>query len=117
MKQAPSYSKKHLCNGSYNILIHEENQNLVKVKIQSRHVRSVTHTLWVEFDSNDIQEPITSWYCTCKVGARVVAVLTSPVIWFLGYERHQENPTRAVTISTDTILDASKVDLDYDEEE
>lgn len=72
VKQAPSYSKEHMCNGSYNILIHKENQNLVKVKIQSRHVRSVTHTLWVEFDPNDIQEPITSWYCTFKVGARVV---------------------------------------------
>lgn len=60
VKQAPSYSKEHMCNGSYNIHIHKENQNLVKVKIQSRHVRSVSHTLWVEFDPNDIQEPITS---------------------------------------------------------
>ena len=114
VKQAPSYSKEHMCNGSYNILIHKENQNLVKVKIQSRHIRS-----WVEFDPNDIQELITSWYCTCKVGARVVGCCShiASVIWFLGYERHQENPTRVVTISTDTILDASEVDLDYDEEE
>lgn len=112
----PSYSKEHMCNGSYNILIHKENKNIVIVKFQSRHIRSVTHTLRVEFDPNDIQEPITSWYCTCKVGARVVGCCShiASVIWFLGYERHQENPTRVVTISTDTILDASEVDLDYD---
>lgn len=119
VKQAPSYSKEHLCDGSYNIMIHKENQNIVKVKIQSRHVRSVTHTLWIEFDPNDFLEPITSWYCTCKVGARVVGCCShiASVLWFLGYERHREDPTRAVTISTDTILDTSEVDLDYDEEE
>lgn len=119
VKQAPSYSKEHMCDGSYNIMIHKENQNIVKVKIQSRHVKSVTHTLWIEFDPNDFLEPITSWYCTCKVGARVVGCCShiASVLWFLGYERQQNNPTRAVTISTDTILDASEVDLDYDEEE
>lgn len=36
VKQAPSHTKEHMCDGSYNIMIHKENQNIGENSITAR---------------------------------------------------------------------------------
>lgn len=117
LKQAASYTKEHLTDcGLYELFVHKEQSNILKVKIQSRHVRSTIHTLWLQFDSSNKQEPIQGWYCTCKAGARVVGCCShiASVIWYLGYERYQPCPTTKVSISRETLSDARMVDSDME---
>lgn len=121
LKQAASYTKEHFTDcGLYELFVHKEQSNLLKVKMQSRHVRSTIHTPWIQFDSSNKQEPIQGWYCTCKVGARVVDCCPhiASVVWYLDYERYQPCPTTKVSISKETLSDARMVnsDMEYLEE-
>lgn len=48
LKQAASYTKEHLTYcGLYELVVHKEQSNIWKVKIQSRHVRSQSKQSWV----------------------------------------------------------------------
>lgn len=97
MKQAASYTKEHLTDcGLYEPFVHKAQSNLLKIKIQSIHVRSTFHTLWLQFDCSNEQEPIQVWYCTCKVGAWVVGCCSriAWVIWYLGFKRMAINPVQ-----------------------
>ncbi|XP_060073207.1 uncharacterized protein LOC132553020 [Ylistrum balloti] len=121
LKQAPSYKKEHCVDdGLYELLVFSENPNLIKLKIQSRHCNSRAHSLWIEYDSLS-DDPIKGWYCTCKVGSRVVGCCAhiASALWFLGYERFQGKSSGAVTISTKSLADAADIpttDSDTDEE-
>lgn len=100
------------------MLVHKECDSLIKLKIQSRHSRSSQRTLWIEFS-----DKITGWYCTCKVGARVIGCCAhvASVLWYLGYDRHEDSHVSGVEIDTDNIEDAKFIpisdDLDSDENE
>jgi hypothetical protein len=90
LKQAPLYAKEHIeKNDSYELNVCKIKENLLKIKIQFRNSNSITHTLFVQCN---LDGEITGWYCTCKVGARVVGCCAhvSSVLWYLGYQRLQE---------------------------
>jgi len=57
-------------------------------KIQSRHVSSRSHKLWIEYDD----AMVNGWYCQCRSGARVVGTCAhvASVVWFLGCARHRD---------------------------
>ena len=61
--------------------------------MDSRHISSKTHNLWVTYE----EASITSWYCKCRAGARVVGTCShiASVIWFLGFQRHQTTSSTA----------------------
>ena len=66
LKQAPSYSREHLSEeGQYDLLVHKENPSVLKIKIQSRHTNSCQHSVWIEYNTSEDENPITGWYCTC----------------------------------------------------
>ena len=77
-------------NKSYELNVCKIKENLLKIKIQSRHSNSIAHTVFVEYN---LDGEITGWYCTCKVGARVVGCCAhvSSVLWYLGYQRLQRH--------------------------
>ena len=61
LKQAESYTDEHFDNnGLYEIMTHNEEDNIIKAQIQSHHISSKTYTLWVEY--NQVLNPITEWY-------------------------------------------------------
>ena len=110
VKQSPSYTKENKDeDGSYQTF-YAEGEDLLKVKIQSRHSNSVQHTLWLRYD-NDLSEPVKEWYCTCKVGARVVGCCAhvSSVLWYLGYDRNQQYQTKGPEVNVQAILDAANI--------
>ncbi|XP_065923262.1 uncharacterized protein [Magallana gigas] len=86
LKLASSYAAEHFQDGS-NILIHKEDPNLLRIKIQSRHVSAKSYLLWIRFDESSI----TGWYCQCKAGARVVGVCAhvAAVIWYIGLRNYK----------------------------
>lgn len=63
--------------------------DLVRVRIQSRHKAAKTYWLWIEWNP----KAITGWYCTCPTGARTVGCCghVASVIWFLSIARHDQD--------------------------
>jgi hypothetical protein len=88
IRMSSSYIQEHL-EGNSQFFIHREDEHLLRIKIQSRHVSSKEYHLWIEY--NPVK--VTAWYCKCKSGARVVGVCAhiASIIWYLGYARH--NPS------------------------
>ncbi|XP_045173214.2 uncharacterized protein LOC123534842 [Mercenaria mercenaria] len=113
LKQAPYYTREHMEDGDYLLYVHKEEKELLKFKIQSRHSNSMEHSLWILFEPNP-DDPIQGWYCTCKVGARVVGCCAhvASVIWYLGYFRFRslEIPGRNYSL-----LDAGNIPEDESE--
>ncbi|VDI64645.1 Hypothetical predicted protein [Mytilus galloprovincialis] len=95
LKQAPGYTREHLSeSGNYELLLCKESETLLQVKIQSRHSKSTIHTLWIDYNAgSSVQKPVNGWYCTCKVGARMVGCCAhvASVLWYLGLERHMKS--------------------------
>ncbi|XP_069130866.1 uncharacterized protein [Argopecten irradians] len=106
VKQAPSYTKEHLDSEGYEMMLCQDLPDLLKVKIQSRHSKKAVHSLWVQYSSE--REEIRGWYCTCKVGARVVGCCAhvASVLWYLGYKRHTEYVATKNSLSS-MFLDAA----------
>ncbi|XP_041379414.1 uncharacterized protein LOC121392119 [Gigantopelta aegis] len=105
LKQASSYSREHVDdNGEYAVMVCKESPTLIKVKIQSRHTSSAAHTLWIEYGDTPCK-PVIGWYCTCKVGARVVGCCAhvASVLWYLGLWRNQD---KNITETKYSLLDA-----------
>jgi hypothetical protein len=97
LKQARSYTREHLNEeGLYEFEFIPEESDLIKIKINSRHLSQTVYTVFIELnksnDKNSKKEnsPIKSYYCDCKNGSRTVgccAHITS-VLWYLGIAKN-----------------------------
>lgn len=107
LKLCPTYVQEHTIDGNFDIFVHSEYENLIRVKIQSRHVSSRQYLLWIEFSPISV----TAWYCKCKAGARVVGVCAhiASVLWYLGYARHNPNMRYGTKNWGEYVVDASDV--------
>ena len=72
------------------------------------------HILWIQYVKGPVR-PIIGWYCTRKIGGSVVGccVHIASVLWFLGYDRHQNN-TIPSNIRNHQLLDALDLDIPSD---
>ncbi|XP_033730151.1 uncharacterized protein LOC117319467 [Pecten maximus] len=89
IKLARGYTKEHLNDtGGYEVFVCKVESNIISAKIQSRHVSSKVHQLWIMFDECTVQ----GWYCKCRTGARTVGSCAhvASVIWYLGFARHSD---------------------------
>ncbi|XP_071179800.1 uncharacterized protein [Mytilus edulis] len=112
LKLSTSYIQEHL-EGNCQILIHKEDEHLIRVKLQSRHVSSKTYILWIEYTSAEI----TAWYCKCRAGARVVGVCAhiASILWYLGYARHNQDISYGVQNWGAYLEDAASIPQAVDE--
>lgn len=109
IKQAKSYTEEHFSDsGLYYLLVHKERNDIIRVQLQSRHRSSKIYNAWIQYN-NCCSPPISSWYCQCKVGARVVGCCAhiAAVLWYLGYQRHVKEERPHTTSYDDFILDAA----------
>ena len=117
LKTAKSYSSEHFTSdGLFEVLISDEIPDIVCAKIQSRHISAKKYLLWVKY--NDVT--ITSWYCCCKNGARVVGMCghIACIVWFLSYGRHHPESISGVRDWTSTVEDAAReIDFSYCDED
>ena len=73
LKLSSSYIQEYL-EGNSEIFVHQEDDHLIRVRLQSRHTSSRTYLLWIEYSPTEV----TAWYCKCRAGARVVALTSRP---------------------------------------
>ncbi|CAF2155112.1 unnamed protein product [Rotaria magnacalcarata] len=91
IKQSQTYAEEHLdVNGDFAIQVSKETDEIIRCAIQSRHSNSTRYYAWIQFSLTG--DPITSWYCQCKSGARTVGACAheATIIWFLSYARHHD---------------------------
>lgn len=53
LKLSRCYIQEHL-DGNHDILVHREDPQLLKVKMQSRHVSSKAHVLWISYNEVEV---------------------------------------------------------------
>ncbi|XP_052680283.1 uncharacterized protein LOC128161076 [Crassostrea angulata] len=70
---------------------------------------------WIQYTP----EQISGWYCTCKVGARVVGCCAhiASALWYLGYERHEAKHSSGVDNNTTNIDDARHIEVSVSDSE
>ena len=81
-------------DGGYDIFVGKTMPNIIQGKIQSRHVSSKSYYLWIQFDTEDEDDPIKFWYCQCKSGARLVGSCApvASLLRYIGIHRHSKTP-------------------------
>ena len=80
LKLSSSYMQKYL-EGNSEIFVHQEDNQLMRVRLQSRHTSSRTYLLWIEYSPAEV----TAWYCTCRAGAQVAELCSriTLILWYL----------------------------------
>ena len=89
IKLAKSYVEEHQNpDGDYIIQLGDDDDNILRCTIQSRHSNLTKHKAWIQYSMTD--DPITAWYCTCTAGAITVgcSAHVASIIWYLSYARH-----------------------------
>ncbi|KAI5644433.1 hypothetical protein NE865_03540 [Phthorimaea operculella] len=110
IKLARSYYAEHLVQGLYTIEVYREQQIrnlseyiseediwLLRVRIQSRHVRSRIYYSYIVIDrQRNGREAITHYYCSCLSGRRTVGCCAHIMctVWYLGWARNQPEEIR-----------------------
>lgn len=74
LKIAKRYIQQHLKeNGQFEIRIADGQEGFIRAQIHSRFSSRKHHNVFVKYDPMvSSSDTITGYYCTCKVGARVV---------------------------------------------
>ena len=88
LKMSSSYIQEFV-GGDCIIQLFRENDGLLRVRLQSRHVFSKTYLVWIKYDSDHVQ----AWYCKCRAGARTVGTCShvAAIIWYLGQSRFSQD--------------------------
>ena len=71
-RNAESYTINHLHKDNlYEMFIHKEENNLLRVNLHSKFRRSLKHRLWIEFEENgNGADAFIGHYCECQVVCR-----------------------------------------------
>eukprot|EP00732_Lithocolla_globosa_P006874 Lithocolla_globosa_v1_NODE_8303_length_837_cov_2.753197.p1 type:complete len:153 gc:universal NODE_8303_length_837_cov_2.753197:478-20(-) len=74
-----------LDKGDYEFHAHPEADDLVRVRMQSRHSNSTKYFLWLQYTPKEV----TGWYCQCETGKRTVGSCAhiAAVLWYLSLGR------------------------------
>ena len=114
LKLSFSYMQEYL-EGNSEIFVHQEDDHLIRVRLQSRHTSSRTYLLWIEYSPTEV----TTWYCKCRAGARVVGVCShiASILWYLGYARHKPHISYGVRNWGEHLEDASHMIDDTDSDQ
>ena len=66
--------------------------------------------MWIQYSLEDETDPIVSWYCQCKAGARLVGCYAhiASVMWYIGVERPSEKKSLSCPIMPPNILDVAR---------
>jgi hypothetical protein len=95
IRMAKSYIQEHLIPSILNedelefvVELCATQNDLVRVRFQSRHSNQKHHVVTVQFDETK-ENPIRDYYCTCNSGSREVGccVHTAAILWHLGVRK------------------------------
>lgn len=115
---ANSYIAEHMNDkGLYELFVCKLENNLIQVKVSSRHESDKKHKLWIEYSAGE--NSVTGWYCKCKTGARTVGCCAhiASAILHLAYYRHQGNRQNNTSRSFGDFINDAAVVVDFDLED
>ena len=103
MKQRQAYSEEHCLTTDLNnradfpLQTCNTGHQLIRVRSQSRHSNTKPYYIYIQFST----EEILNSCCDCPIGDRQVDVCSqcSAAIWFLAYQRHQNEVSGNQTFS------------------
>jgi DDE superfamily endonuclease len=74
LKQGELYNRDHIeFGGKYNFEVHANIRGLIRVRLQSRFIKSKKHYLWIQYKpKQNGRAAIVGHYCQCKSGARTL---------------------------------------------
>ena len=112
IKLAPSYVQDSILQNpernefQLNTLVNEP--SLLHLRIFSRFRNATRYQLWISFENN-LENPISGYYCTCKSGARTLGSCAhvASFIWYMGYARHHEEVRYPSTALLEIVLDVA----------
>ena len=84
IKLAKSYVEEHQNpDGDYIIQPGDNDDNILRCNMQSRHLNVTKHKAWIQHSMTD--DPTTAWYCTCTARAITAGCCAqvASIIWFL----------------------------------
>ncbi|CAG2218816.1 MIB [Mytilus edulis] len=93
LKLSPSYIQEYM-EGDSQICFHKDAPDLLRIRIQSRHVSSKKYFVWIKYSESEVN----SWYCLCHAGARIVVVCVNGtvIIWYLSSARNADTTSYGV---------------------
>ncbi|CAC5421707.1 unnamed protein product [Mytilus coruscus] len=114
LKLSPSYIQEYM-EGDSQICFHKDAPDLLRIRIQSRHVSSKKYFVWIKYSESDVN----SWYCTCRAGARVVGVCAhvTAIIWYLSSARNAGTTSYGVKDWSTYLSDAKNLPETIDSSE
>ncbi|CAC5378408.1 unnamed protein product [Mytilus coruscus] len=114
LKLSSSYIQEYM-EGDSQICFHKDAPDLLRIRIQSRHVSSKKYFVWIEYSESDVN----SWYCTCRAGARVVGVCAhvTAIIWYLSSARNAGTTSYGVKDWSTYLSDAKNLPETIDSSE
>lgn len=112
LKLSTSYVQEHI-DGDSQICVHQEEENFIRIRLQSRHVSATKYLLWIKYNDSQIE----AWYCKCRAGARVVGVCShiASMFWFLDHARHTSRESFGVRNWSVYLEDAAMVPVIIDD--
>ena len=124
LNQTFGYLAEHFkINGRYKMYMKKEDIcnldgiNLVKAKIQSKHVNRTEYSIYVTYEPNQNDHcGVDGWYCTCRNGRRTVGCCShvATVIYYLSCGKYEENlpqPACRLTSCLKNFDDSDESDL------
>jgi len=87
LEQARHYVDQHMDEeGGLAFYVHKSANDLIRARLQSRHIQSTKYFVWIKFENDQI----SGWYCQCKAGRRVVGCCAhvATLIWYFSYAHH-----------------------------
>ena len=92
IKLAPGYIADHLSkDGEYKISVNNHSEDMIRGQIHSRQNSQAMYYVWIQYDSQDLDDPIKDYFCSCPVGKRTVYMCAhaASIVYFLGYMSHK----------------------------
>ena len=89
IKLAKSYVEEYQNpDGDYIIQFGDNDDNILRCNMQSRHSNVIKHKAWIQYSMTD--DPITAWSCTCTAAAIKpgCCAQVASIIWYFSYARH-----------------------------
>ncbi|CAF1464569.1 unnamed protein product [Rotaria sordida] len=98
LKQARAYSEEHCSTTDLNnqadfpLQTCNTDGQLIRIRFQSRHSNAKSYYTYIQFST----EEVLNSCCDCPIGDRQVGVCAhrAAAIWFLAYQRHQNDISR-----------------------
>ncbi len=97
----------------YTVFVHKEEAGILRVKLQSRFRRAVTHNLWIEYNDDPSRKPssrILGWYCCCETGARNLGCCShvAAVLIHLGKDMYEPRKEKKRRVGCFLLLDSAE---------